>query len=430
MTFRETTVQTKRGDGRGSLVALGPGLVYLVSSIGPTDLVSNSAAGANFGYSLIWVSLVSCVSLFVVLEAMSRYVLVTGESLMAGYQRVGRWVVWMILGFIVLKRHMSNLVHILIMGAALNMIAPLGSPHSEQIWSALICAFGLGLVYWGRYPAVEKASKPLLFIMGGCLILAAIGSRPDVAAIVAGLFSPSLPESDGFYSPVLVTMALIGASVGSMTTLKYSAFMYEKGWRDASFRRQLRFDLLFTALGAFILAAIIQIAAATVLQPRGLQVENLDHLAPLFEFTLGEWGRVALGLCLWATVFSTYLGSNTGYALMATDIYRRVVKGRESQGSADPLFRGFLVWFCVSPMYVLWTSWKPVPVVLITGAIFLVLFPLLVFVLLKITNDRSRMGEHTNRWYTNLWLSLLALGIIVATYQEGASVWLELKAHF
>jgi Mn2+/Fe2+ NRAMP family transporter len=405
-------------------------VVYLVSSIGPTDLVTNSAAGANFGYSLIWVSLIACISLFVVLEAMSRYVLVTGESLMTGYQRVGRWVVWMVLGFIVLRRHMSNLVHILVMGAALNMIAPIGSPHAEQIWSALICAFGFGLIYWGRYPAVEKASKPLLFIMGGSLILAAIGSRPDLGAIAAGLLRPALPQSDGFYSPVLVTMALIGASVGSMTTLKYSAFMYEKGWRDESFRRQQRMDLLFTALGAFVLAALIQIAAAAVLRPRGLQVENLDDLAPLFEFTMGEWGRVTLGLCLWATVFSTYLGSNTGYALMATDIYRRVVRGSESKGSADPLFRGFVVWFCVSPMYVLWTSWKPVPVVLVTGMMFLVLFPVLLFVLLKLTNDRGLLGEHTNSWWTNCWLGLLALGIAAATYQEGASVWHELSAHF
>lgn len=428
MTVREPAVQPKRL--LAPALAIGPGLVYLVSSVGPTDLVSNSAAGANFGYSLIWVSLLSCISLFVVLEAMSRYVLVTGESLMAGYQRVGRWVVWMMLGFIVLKRHMSNLVHILVMGAALNMIAPIGSPRSEQIWSALICTFGFGLIYWGRYPAVEKASKPLLFIMGGSLILAAIGSRPDLAGIADGFLRPALPESDGFYSPVLVTMALIGASVGSTTTLKYTAFMYEKGWRDESFRRRQRLDLLFTAVGAFVLAALIQVAAAAVLRPRGLQVENLDDLAPLFEFTMGEWGRVALGLCLWATVFSTYLGSNTGYALMATDIYRRVVKGRESKGSNDPLFRGFIVWFCISPMYVLWTSWKPVPVVLITGVVFLVLFPVLILVLLKLTNDRKLLGEHTNRWWTNLWLGVLALGIVAATYQEGASVWLELQSHF
>lgn len=428
MTTREPVAQTKSKAAR--LLALGPGVVYLVSSVGPTDLVTNSASGANHGYSLIWVSLISSISLFVVLEAMSRYVLVTGESLMAGYQRVGRWVVWMVLGFIVLRRQLSNLVHILIMGVGLNMIAPIDSPYREQIWSAVSCAFGFALIYWGRYAAVEKVSKPLLFILGSCLILAAIGSSPDVAEIANGLIHPTLPVSDGFYSPALVAMTLIGAAVGSTTTLKYTAFMYEKGWRDASYRRQQRRDLLFTALGSFAFAAIIQVAAASVLRPRGLQVENLDDLAPLFEFTLGEWGRVTLGLCLWATVFSTYLGSNTGYALMATDIYHRLVKGRESRGSADPLFRILVVFFCVTPMYVLWTNWKPVPVVLFTASVFLVLFPVLLFVLLKITNDRTLLGDHVNNWWTNCWLGLLGLGILAATYQEGASVWLELKAHF
>jgi Mn2+/Fe2+ NRAMP family transporter len=119
--------------GWWSAFAFGPGLVYLVSSIGPTDLIINSAAGANYGYSLIWILLVSSVSLYVVLEATARYVLATGESLLTGYQRVGRWVVWTLLGFIVLKRQMSNMVHILVMGMALNLVAPLPTTYSEKI---------------------------------------------------------------------------------------------------------------------------------------------------------------------------------------------------------------------------------------------------------------------------------------------------------
>ncbi len=86
MTSADTTKKKTRWR---SAFAFGPGLVYLVSSIGPTDLITNSAAGANYGYSLIWILLVSSVSLYVVLEATARYVLATGESLLAGYQRVG-----------------------------------------------------------------------------------------------------------------------------------------------------------------------------------------------------------------------------------------------------------------------------------------------------------------------------------------------------
>ena len=325
-----------------------------------------------------------------------------------------------------LKRQMLNMVHILVMGVALNLVAPLPTTYSEKIWSVVICGAGFALMYVGRYPAVEKISRPLLFVLGSCVVLAAVLSRPDPAEIAAGFLNPVLPPDTGFYSPVLVVMAILGTSVGSLTALKYSAFVYEKGWRGPAFQKQQRVDLLLATVGMFALAATIQIAAAAVLHPRGLSVENIQDLTPLFSVTLGDWGRVALGICLWAASFATYLGSNTGYTLMATDIYRRAIRGQESLGSDDPMFRWLLIWFCVSPMYVLWTDWKPVAVALVAGMLFLFLLPLILVVLLKITSDRELMGEQTNGWFSNTYLSVLALGIAVVTYQEGANLWMEL----
>lgn len=421
-----TETKQIKGTGWRDAFAFGPGLVYLVSSIGPTDLITNSAAGANYGFGLIWVLLISSFSLYVLLEATARYVLVTGESLLAGYQRVGRWVVWLILGFIVLKRQMSNMVHILLLGVALHLVAPLPTSSSEKIWSVAICLTGFLLMYIGRYPAVEKVSRPLLFVMGSCIVLAAVLSRPAPVDIASGFLHPMLPPDTGFYSPVLVVVAILGTSVGSLTALKYSAFVYEKGWRSLSYQKQQRTDLMLTVAGVFALAVTIQVAAASVLHPRGLTVETIQDLAPLFGVSLGEWGRAALGICLWAATFTTYLGSNTGYTLMATDIYRRAIRGQEGMGSNDPAFRGLLIWFCVSPMYVLWTDWKPVAVSLVTGAIFLFLLPLILYALLKITNDKKLMGAHTNGWFSNVYLSALGLGILLVTFQEGADLWLEL----
>ena len=36
------------------LALAGPGLVFVLSIVGPRDLVANSVAGSEFGYSLIW----------------------------------------------------------------------------------------------------------------------------------------------------------------------------------------------------------------------------------------------------------------------------------------------------------------------------------------------------------------------------------------
>ena len=77
------------------LKRLGPGFVYALTVLGTGDLVSNSAAGAGYGYSLIWAVALTLVFRFVWINVSAKYVLVTGESLIQGYARLGRWVVWL-----------------------------------------------------------------------------------------------------------------------------------------------------------------------------------------------------------------------------------------------------------------------------------------------------------------------------------------------
>ena len=67
------------------MTALGPGLVYVLTVMGTGDLVSNSAAGAGYGYALIWALGITLIFRFVWVNTSAKYVLVTGESLLTGY---------------------------------------------------------------------------------------------------------------------------------------------------------------------------------------------------------------------------------------------------------------------------------------------------------------------------------------------------------
>ena len=407
-------------------LAFGPGLVFLLSSIGPSDLVSNSAAGANYGYNLIWTLAVCAIARYLILEATARYVLVTGESLLTGYRRAGRWVVWLILALIVVKRHLSNLYHILLLGISVHLMIPLPTTRSATIWSVIFCTLGFALMYWGRYPMVEKLSRPLLFALGGSLVMAAIIAKPDTGALLDGLIHPSLPVEGSHYSPALLLLALLGTTIGTVGILKYSAFVYEKGWRDLSHLKLQRADLFLGVAGAFIISAIIQIASAATLKPLGFHVENIEDLVPMFASVLGQSGRILLGIGLWATVFTTYVGSNMGYSLMASDIYEQTFGRTLAHGSKDQSYRWFLIWFCISPMYVLLTDWKPVPLVLLSALLFVLVLPLLVGVLLRLTNDKQLMGAHTNGWVTNVLLTLFVMLTIYLAYQNGLEFWHDL----
>src|SRR5262245_47881076 len=157
----------------------GPGIVFLLTAIGPQDLVSNSAAGAEFQYALLWALVPVLVIRYAILEASSRYVLATGESLMAGYARMGRWLMVVLFVAILAKRLVSGLYQVVMLGQAIDFMVPPGLQGHQTVWALASWGLGFAVLWWGRYRTVEWASVPLLMLLGGSIVLAAIGSRPD-----------------------------------------------------------------------------------------------------------------------------------------------------------------------------------------------------------------------------------------------------------
>ena len=425
-------VKTKGLPSVWTLGALGPGIVYLLAVVGPQDLVSNSVIGASYGYAALWTLPLILAVKFAILESSARYVLATGENLMAGYGRVGRWLVWLILASLLLKRHLMNLVQLLLLGNFAHLVLPLPTRYSATIWALVLWSLGFALMYWGKYRAVEKISKPLVVLLGGSLLLVALLARPDPAAVMRGFFIPSIPSDSGAYTFVFLLMALAGSSAGSVGNLKYAAFVHEKGWRDPSKLRKQRLDLAVSVCGLLFMAALIQVAAAAVLRPRGVQVIEVGHLVPLFSTALGSAGRVILGLGVWAALFNTYVGANTGYSLIVSEIYHRFVRPptdadakRPSAAtqSQRPAYRWCLLWFCLSPLYVLLTNWKPIWLVLGTTAMFVVLLPVIILALLRLTNDKKLMGRYVNGWAINAILIVGVLAALFLTGQNAAEFW-------
>ncbi len=71
--------------------ALGPGLLMAGAAVGVSHLVQSTRAGAEYGLLLLPVVLLACLFKYPFLEFGPRYAAATGENLLIGYRRIGRW---------------------------------------------------------------------------------------------------------------------------------------------------------------------------------------------------------------------------------------------------------------------------------------------------------------------------------------------------
>jgi len=259
--------------------------------------------------------------------------------------------------------------------------------------------------------------------MGSSLAAAAIMSRPDPGDLVRGALTPVLPPAQGLYSPVLVVMSVMSAAMASFGNLKYSAYVHEKGWRDLSFLSNQRRELMLSMCGMFCMLAMIQIAAAGALKPRGLQVEKLEDLIPIFTEVLGYGGRIILGVTLWSMAFASLVGTGTAYGIMVSDVYHRFVRRSTSTAELDrpagemPAFRWVVLYICLSPLYVFVTDWTPVGLVLFKAALGLVTLPVVILAVLRLTADKKIMGSNANGWFTNLALVVTTVAAVYLGFQ-------------
>ncbi|HUJ21105.1 MAG TPA: Nramp family divalent metal transporter [Bryobacteraceae bacterium] len=399
-------------------LSFGPGLLFALAMLGPSSLVENVTAGASRGYGLLWVLAVILAFRFVWLNLSAKYVLVTGETLLRGYGRYGRWIPWLVFASLLIQRHLSNLSKIVLMGAAADLLMPLPLRASPTVWSLLFSAAALVLMT-RQVRALERWFRPVIVAMGAALFVAAALSHPHFPGILHGLFVPSLSGRTGPYSSLLMITALVGTEAGALTNLSYSYFMLQKGWRDVSCLGRQRFDLLCSVGSIFLVDALLQIAAAGTLWPVKLVPANAEHLVAVFSSTLGITGRIIFAFGLWAVCFSGLVTGTTGCALSGSDIWktfgpRRRVAAIEP-GVADPdagarTVRLWLVSFwTISPLYALFLRVRPISLVLAASSLTALLMPALGIALLLLMNDRRRLGAYRNGPVANLALGTLVL---------------------
>ena len=84
------------------------------------------------------------------------------------------------------------------------------------------------------------------------------------------------------------------------------------GWKSVADLKRQRWDLVTGVIYMFVIGSLLQIAAAGIIHPLGIDIENAEDLVHIFSDTQGWVGWIIFGLGLWGASLFNLSGCQHG----------------------------------------------------------------------------------------------------------------------
>lgn len=439
---------------RESLRYLGPGLVLGASIVGSGELIATTALGAEVGFVLLWLVILSTLVKVAVQVELARWSIVTGKTALEGYNnvppRLGR------LGWVSLMWILMAVVKVLQVGgvvgglaAALSILFPIGSAPLEftslAIWTAVVVVGAIVSLYSNKYSLIERGAVALtvLFVTITCAIAFGLPFT-EIGygfADIGGGMQLALPA--GAIGAAIAMFGLTGVTSDEITY--YTYWCIEKGYarwvgpNDGSeeWKRRAKgwIKVMYKDAGVSWVVYTVgtlafYIMGAAVLHPAGLVPEENEMITTLsrtYTDTLGEWASIAFLIGAIAVLGSTLWAALPGWARVAANAVSLCGKfDWRDTAQRKKWIRLFTVLFPIAwgSAYLYFSS----PVLMIQtggfiGGLFLIAVVVAAWYLRKNEVDEDLRG---GRWFTGALLvssaMIAALGIYTAVSVFGVSI--------
>jgi Mn2+/Fe2+ NRAMP family transporter len=404
--------------------SFGPGIVIVLTWLGAGDIVDMGVAGANYGYSLMWVLLLAVFMRFVLVSLIARYHLCNqhGESVIDGLCRVHPAAAPILTVAVVVMAHVYGAYMTVGIGEVCANLFRAGPPW---LWAIACNAVALALVFRPAYGPLETIFKVFLALLSVSFIGSAFFVGASPLGVLQGLYRVELPDAAGRFNPILVGTAMIGAVGGSIMNLAYPYFLDAKGWRGPQYRKVQTYDLLLGIVVMVVLNLAVWTLGAELLYP-DKQIHSLDDLPALVSTVLGEWGRALFYLGIFAAIYTSILGHTTGLGMLGTHVWLRWRGGSAADTDTatlqrHKLYRAICIWSLVTPL--VWTlPGMPdfVMLTLVANGAQVVIVPLIAGGLWRITASSQFIGD---RYRARPWENaVMALLFVLALYAAFHSV--------
>lgn len=266
---------------------IGPGPLVAAAFIGPGTVTVCTLAGVNFGFALLWAMGLSIMATIVLQEMSARLGVITQKGLSEVIRTeiknpiVKGLTILLILSAIVIGNAAYEAGNI--SGGVLGLETIVGNPFvfiagfNLNVLSIIIGLVAFVVLYIGNYKVLEKVLVSLVILMSLAFLLTAIITKPDLSAILSGLFMPKVSEEN-----LLTIIGLIGTTVVPYNLFLHASLVKEKWHHESDLKFARKDTIIAVALGGIVSMCIIISAAAIETQHISSAADLAKGLEPLF----------------------------------------------------------------------------------------------------------------------------------------------------
>lgn len=389
--------------------SIGPGLFLVGYNIGTGSVTSMASAGANYGMTLTWTVLLSCLFTFFLIVIFGQYTIVTGQTALQSFrQNFGKGLSLLVLFALIISEMVSSIG---VMAVVAEVIKEWSKPLTSDgagfntIPIAIVtAAIIVSLLFNGKYSMIEKILALFVGVMGISFIISVFMVIKNPTNVLNGLI-PSIPQE---VNAGLIIAGMVGTTMGGILYVVRSSTIKEKGWRLENLKAEKK-DAIISASLMFVLSFAIMAAAAGTMHVEGLKVENaidmvklLEPIAGRFAVSLFVAGIIAAGM---SSLFPHYML----VPLLVAD-YRneRVDFSRVSS-------RAIIIFYAALGLVVPIFGGRPVFVMIMSQALGLFVTPLVLVLMWFQINNKKQMGKYSAAPFTNAVFAIIIIFTIYMT---------------
>ena len=382
---------------------LGPGLLVTVGFIDPGNWASNLAAGANFGYLLLWMVTFSTIMLILLQHNVAHLGIATGLCLSEATTKFIK-PAWSkpILTTAVMASVSTSLAEILGGAIALNMLFDI----PIRAGSVLVVIFVMILLFTNGYRMIEKWIIAFVSVIGLSFIYELTLVQIDWNSAIHSWVTPAFPKGS-----MVIIMSVLGAVVMPHNLFLHSEIIQSRQWNlqdEKTIKKQLNYEFLDTLIsmlvGWAINSAMILLAAATFFKT-GTQVTELQQSQGLLTPLLGAHAGIVFAVALLFAGIASTITSGMAAGSIFSGIFQEPydIKDNHSRlGIAISFIVALLIIFVIS---------NPFTGLIYSQMLLSIQLPITIFVQVYLTSSEKVMGKYKNNKFNVI--SLYLIGVVV-----------------